>query len=325
MIVVAVLAYIAVTYYQKFKDLSLLYSTVLAKLAKPYKEEVLFNNDTLSKIVSYLPSNDLLSLALTCRRLGMREEGESSLHDEALFRQPPPLLEDCPICRLRIPTHYKGSKYQKCCGKKICSGCVYASFHDNQGNVVVDNPKCPFCRAPRPLDHVRVRRMKKRAEAGDTAAMLNLGAYHRHGVYGLAQDYTKALELYHRAAELGYARAYTNIGCAYGIGEGVEVDKKKSKYYYELAAMKGCTSARYNLGNIEKNAGNMDRALKHYLIAVRDGHDGSLKNIQQLYSDRHVPKDDYTIALRSYQEYLDEIKSDQRDKAAADREEYRYY
>ena len=32
------------------------------------KEEVLFNSDTLSKIISFMPSIDILSLALTCKR-----------------------------------------------------------------------------------------------------------------------------------------------------------------------------------------------------------------------------------------------------------------
>jgi len=36
-----------------------------------YKEEVLFNSDALSKIISYLPSVDLLNLALTCKRFGI--------------------------------------------------------------------------------------------------------------------------------------------------------------------------------------------------------------------------------------------------------------
>ena len=35
-----------------------------------YKEEVLFNSDTLSKVISYLPSVDLLNLAVTCKRFG---------------------------------------------------------------------------------------------------------------------------------------------------------------------------------------------------------------------------------------------------------------
>jgi len=39
----------------------------------------------------------------------------------------------------------------------------------------------------------------------------------------------------------------------------------------------------------------------------------------------HTTKDDYMTALRLYQEYLVEIKSSQRDEAAAAHERYRYY
>ena len=39
----------------------------------------------------------------------------------------------------------------------------------------------------------------------------------------------------------------------------------------------------------------------------------------------HATKDDYTKALRAYQAYLVEIKSTQRDKAAAASANYRYY
>ena len=70
----------------------------------------------------------------------------------------------------------------------------------------------------------------------------------------------------------------------------------------------------------------MDRALNHYLIAVRDGYSNSLKKIQKMYNDGHATKDEYTTALRSYQTYLGEIKSKQRDEAAAfDSEKYQYY
>ena len=75
----------------------------------------------------------------------------------------------------------------------------------------------------------------------------------------------------------------------------------------------------------EENAGNIDRALKHYRIAVGCGHSQSLKQIKEFYSNEQASKDDYTTALQSYQEYLVEIKSLQRDKAAAADEEYRYY
>ena len=61
------------------------------------------------------------------------------------------------------------------------------------------------------------------------------------------------------------------------------------------------------------------------MIAVGGGDADSLHMIQQLYSDGHVTKEAYTQGLRLYQEYLGEIKSAQRDKAAAADEKYRYY
>jgi len=145
------------------------------------------------------------------------------------------------------------------------------------------------------------------------------------GIRGFPQDHTKALEYWHRAGELGIAKAYVNIGYAYQYGEGVEVDEKKAIHYYELAAMAGDADARHNLGLEEERVGNMERALNHHMIAVRAGDSDSLKEIQELYSKGHATKEDYTKALQSYQKYLMDIKSDQRDKAAAFSEDYRYY
>ena len=68
----------------------------------------------------------------------------------------------------------------------------------------------------------------------------------------------------------------------------------------------------------------MDRALKHWMIAVKDGDADSLKGIKLLYSRGHATKDDYAKALHCFQAYQAEIKSDQRDEAAADGN-YKYY
>jgi len=168
-------------------------------------------------------------------------------------------------------------------------------------------------------------RIKKRVEAGDATAIFNVGNYYADGLYGFAQDYAKALKLWHRAGELGCTDAYCRIGSAYKFGRGVEVDNKKTNHYYELAAMRGNAYARNNLGSIEANAGNIDRALKHYTIAVKDGDSASLENIKRMHMNGHATKDNYTAALRLHQEYLNEIKSDQRDKAAAEDEDYKYY
>lgn len=249
----------------------------------------------------------------------------AELHDEELFKHPPPKHEDCPICFTRIPTLETGSQYMVCCGKVVCTGCIYAPLYDHQGNEV-DNEKCPFCRTPwLDSDEEELQRLKKRMKAGDAEAIFRLGYYYREGVYGIQQNDTKALELYHRSAELGYAKAYIGIGFAYDHGRGVEVDKKKALHYWELAAKAGNATARHNLGSAEGLNGNMNRALKHYMIAVGGGYAESLTAIQQLHSIGHATREDYEKALSLYQTYLGEIKSDQRDKAAAFHEEYRYY
>ena len=192
----------------------------------------------------------------------------AKLHDIELFKQQPPQEEDCPICFLRLPTLGTGSKYQTCCGKVICSGCVYAPVYDDQGNEV-DNEKCPFCRAPPPFTQKEaIERAKKRFEVDDDYAVYRIGCCYREGMHGYPQDHNKALELYHRAAELGHATAYCSIGYAYQLGQGVEVDNKKAMDYYELGAIRGDADARYNLGTTEEEAGNVDRAVKHYMIAT---------------------------------------------------------
>ena len=44
----------------------------------------------------------------------------------------------------------------------------------------------------------------------------------------------------------------------------------------------------------------MDRALKHFMIAVGFGHTNSLNAIRQMYKDGKATKDDYAKALQVY-------------------------
>jgi len=241
------------------------------------------------------------------------------LHDEKLF-QPPP-AEDCPICMLLLPSLHTGSKYRGCCGKRICSGCIHA-VKIRDGGVGL----CPFCRTPTPNQAEElVEQMKKLVEVGDANAMFDLGICYSEGLHGLPQDRAKALELWHQAGKLGYVPSYYNIGGAYYFGRGVERDEKKANHYYELAAMGGDVESRYNIGVLEKRAGNMDRALKHHMIAAGCGYNDSLENIKHSFMNGDATKDDYTKALRAYQAYLVEINSAQRDQAAAFDDNYKYY
>jgi len=125
-------------------------------------------------------------------------------------------------------------------------------------------------------------------EKNDAVAFFNLGCDYAHDQYRLHQDYVKVLELWHRAGELGCAIAYHNIGNAYMNGEGVQRDMKNAQHYWELAAMGGDIMARHNLGVLEEMEGNMNRALKHFMVSARGGLSDSLNAIQAFFKDGHA-------------------------------------
>jgi tetratricopeptide (TPR) repeat protein len=244
----------------------------------------------------------------------------AELHDEKLFKQPPP-AEDCDICMLRLPSIFTGSKYKVCCGKTICSGCIHAVDKRDGGGVGL----CPFCRAPVPTPKEIIEQIKKRTKIGDAEAIYSMGCCYNTGMYGLPQDYANALEQWHQSAELGHASSHYSIGNSYYRGSGVGRDEKKAEYYYELAAIRGHVRSRHNLGVLEYHAGNMDRALKHFMIALGSGGTDSLEKIKLLFMSGDATKDDYAKALQVYQANLVEIKSPQRDEAAAFDDAYTYY
>ena len=249
------------------------------------------------------------------------ERRVAELHDALLFKQPPP-EEDCPICFLRMPYLVPTQIYMECCGKVICSGCIHAADVRDEKNASL----CPFCRTPPPnTDEEMVEGFKKRMEANDATAIYNAGCFYRDEAHGFPQNMAKALQLWHQAGELGDSGAYHNIGIAYHHGIGAERDEKKAWYYFELAAMGGNVKARHHLGASEQNKGNIDRGLKHYMIAIKGGNKKSLEDIKELYKVGHATKDDYANALQVYQAYLDEIKSEQRDEAAAYETKWTYY
>jgi len=55
------------------------------------------------------------------------ERRVAEIHDELLFKQPPP-LDDCPICFLRMPSLTQVQVYMACCGKVVCRGCFHANL-----------------------------------------------------------------------------------------------------------------------------------------------------------------------------------------------------
>jgi TPR repeat protein len=201
------------------------------------------------------------------------KQRSARLHDESLFKQPPP-KEDCPICLLPMPFAYREiAKCVPCCGKIMCNGCGYSCL-------AFRNDKCPFCNTSLETEtetEIIFERLKKRGESNDTNALNNLGCHYANGDFGLRQDWNKAFEHWHRAAELGSSDAHATIGDAYLRGLGGVKDVKKAIHHLELAAMAGHETARYNLGDMEDKSGNMERAIKHWMISASAGDSASAK------------------------------------------------
>ena len=219
--------------------------------------------------------------------------------------------EECPICMLILPFKEGDICYMACCGKCICMGCrIYMESAS-------PSHRCPFCNANVGNDAELEYKLKERIEKhNDPVAMNSLAANYMEGEGGYPVDPTKAVELYRRASELGGVHAHRNLARACLMGRGIEMDKKKAIHHYQVASIMGDVHSRYNLGALEGQSGNNERAMKHFMIAAKCGHDLSLERVKEgYYSMGLSTKDDFENTLRCHKVYHDEAKSEKRDRA----------
>jgi TPR repeat protein len=195
--------------------------------------------------------------------------------------------------------------YFSCCGKSTCRGCVYTFCRS--GNT----GKCPFCNSDRSgkTDDERAEELKKRVEANDAGAIYALGNYYYNGKLGLLRDREKAIELYARAAELGSSEAHFALATNYDA----EGNSKKEKFHNEAAAMAGHEIARCNLGTTEAQSGNMERAVKHWIIAASAGCYNAMNNMLVAFYEGLVSRDEIDSTLTAYNNSYAEMRSEARD------------
>ena len=227
------------------------------------------------------------------------------LQDKELFTQPDGTDRgECPLCFLPMPIDMSKSGFWTCCSQLVCGGCIYADQKSSNGD-----QRCPFCREPIPSEEVEAnKRMMKRIKANDPAAFHHMG-----GKCYQEGDYDAAFKCFTKAAELGDADAHARLGYMYMKGQGVEEDEEKAVYHYEKAAIEGHPLARHELACYEEVNGNMERAVKHFIIAANLGDEPSMKKLWKHYSLGNISKDDLDATLRAHQAALDGMKSEQRD------------
>ena len=90
-------------------------------------------------------------------------------------------------------------------------------------------------------------------EDGNADAMNDLGAHYYDGWRGLEQSFSKAVALYHRAAENGSRAAQENLGYCYYYGRDMERDYEKAFHYFALGAFDGHLISLYKIGDMYQN------------------------------------------------------------------------
>jgi len=240
-----------------------------------------------------------------CKRMA------AELRDKILFKQPESShVGDCPICCLPLPLDRNGSAVMSCCSNIICDGCAYANqMREMEGDL---QQKCPFCRQRLPNDDEEADlNTMKRVEANDPVATYEMGI--KHYIDG---DYASAFNYFKDAVELGDVESHYTMSHMYREGLGVEKDKKKQIYHLEEAAIGGHADARYNLASYEWSNLKFKRALNHWIVAARLGHNESMQTLERCYTSGEVNEEDFISTFRAYQAARDAETSPQR-KAAA--------
>ncbi|EJK60572.1 hypothetical protein THAOC_19046, partial [Thalassiosira oceanica] len=228
---------------------------VCANCGKQGSDTFKLKNCTACRLVKYC--------GVDCQRAHRRlhkkacKQRAAELKDEQLYSQGHERMEVdfCPICTLPIPlpTH-EHSGFNVCCMKRICYGCDIAAKKRGTND-------CAFCRTASPDNEANgLTMVMDRVTKKDPEGINFLAEQYFFGQLGLQKDMRKAVELYSEAAELGSVETLFSLGNAYFLGEGAKEDKKKAVQLWSKAAMQGHAESRHNLGAIEMERGNRDRA-----------------------------------------------------------------
>jgi len=129
------------------------------------------------------------------------------------------------------------------------------------------------------------REWRDSANAGDAAAMLNLGALYDLG-HGVPQDFREALSWYRRAAEAGNAAAMFDVGAMYDNGRGTGVDRAEAIKWYAMAAKQGNGRAAYAAATMYRDGDGVPQdtanAIKFFRIAAAAGIGAARANLATL-------------------------------------------
>ena len=178
---------------------------------------------------------------------------------------------------------------------------------------------CAFCRAPvSSTNEERIKLTQNRMKHNDPEAFLMMGQIYKEGLMGMKKDEKKALELMHKAAELGLSEAHYILADSYA-GTGVEKYNNLSFYHLRLAAIGGLMEARYALGcqfyEPEKQKTKDEDCLSTLGHSCRGRKRRLVEKGQRRIYGWLCDKRCLSKTLRAHKSATDEVKSLERDAA----------
>ena len=226
--------------------------------------------------------------------------------------------EECQICMIPIPLDDKEITFMACCGKSICTGCIHRNWMNGakNGKPRQEVQKCSFCRQPPPENIIKSLKVLMKRD-NSSQAFMQMAIRYKRGE-GVIQSDSKALEMYIRAAELGFAEAFGKLGSYYQLGVApVELDMSKALAFYEICAKQGSVRMHRMLSEIHGRNGNHQESIKHLKVAASAGEQDAMALSMKFYKVGLLSKEDLTKTLRAHQTSLNEMKSTERDDARA--------
>ena len=143
------------------------------------------------------------------------------------------------------------------------------------------------------------RAAKRKADKGDTSAMVKVGSMYLQGE-GVNANYEEAWKYFARAANKGNVDGLIGIGSLYREGKGVAEDYALAEEWFMKAVNRGSVPGMLAIGALYQEGGtnmgaNYKRAAEWYKKAAYEGSKEGAEALAHLYfdGDRYFPKDYY--------------------------------
>ncbi len=144
-----------------------------------------------------------------------------------------------------------------------------------------------------------VKLFRQAAELGHPAAQNDMGFAYEIG-RGVEMDPIQAATWYRKAAVGGDPHGQINLGSCYQYGKGVAPDIDKAIHWYRQAAEQGLTSAQYRLGLLYKNSNGTKKDIPAAALWLKKAAEGGHASAREAYNGLFTLADSAMLNAKGY-------------------------